>query len=231
MRFVSEYVSCKQVAGTFILGLFLWCAFSGSVYAAQNTYLYHILRNGHKIGEYSFVVDEQGTKKNVQASMNIRVMLGPVPLYQAKHRRTENWAHGTLVALKGYSTYNNKTYYMGLKKDGYSYSWNVNGKETLINEDVITITPWRPKGWKEGLLLTEKGKTKSIERTYLGETMLGDKPEQITTRHYKITGANERELWYNEDDTLVALKYKKDGADITFEYQQPFVGVNLPSKR
>lgn len=238
--FAPRNFSVKKFTIFLFIAMLIGCDLAGTAYAAQdtydynvaqNSYNYHIFRNGSKIGEYNFIVDQDGTTKSVKASMNVRVMLGPVPLYQAKHRRTETWSNDALVSIKGYSTYNHDSYYMSLKRDGYSYVWNVNGEDTVIDEDVMTVTPWQPKNWKTGILLTEKGKTKSITRKYVGETTWGEKPDQIAAHHYKILGDNERDLWYDANGTLVGLKYKKDGADITFEYQKPFLGVSLPAKR
>lgn len=228
----------KFIVFLFIAAL-LGCDLSGKTHAAQDTYSfeaapnsynYHILRNGNKIGEYNFVVDENGSVKNVKAAMNVRVMLGPVTVYKARHMRTETWSNDALISMNGQSTYNNDSYEMSLKRDGYHYIWRVNDTETTIEEDVITVTPWQPKNWHSGLLLTEKGKTKSITRAYMGETKWGEKPDQIVAHHYKISGDRERELWYDENGTLIGLKYEKDGADITFEYQKPFTNVSLPVK-
>lgn len=198
--------------------------------ASANTqnHLYNIFRNGAPIGQYNFVVETNGETKIVHAAMNINVSLGPIPLYTARHKRTEKWLKDTLVSMDGHSVYNGKSYDLKLRQEGLSYLWSVNNEQTIIDQDIITVTPWAPAGWSSGILLTEKGKMRQISREYLGEYVLGEGTETIQTRHYKIIGEKRnRELWYDLSGKLIALKYEKDGAEIYFEHSAPYASVNF----
>ena len=72
----------------------------------------------------------------------------------------------------------------------------------------------------ETLFSTLRGGILPIEVEYIGDEVIEVKGEPRPTKHYRLTGGVERDLWFDSSDnmSLVYLKFEaKDGS--TVEYQ------------
>lgn len=202
---------------------FTFCLLCTGVVARAADYNAHysIYRNDEKIGHYHFDVREKAEKKHVSVKMNIEASLLFLPVYGARHERTEIWHNDRLLELKGSSNYNDQLYDVSLEAEsGQKYKLSVNGEEEELEAFVMTLTPWLIVGWEEAVLLTEKGKTKTVKTNLEGLELIGPEDKQQKAFHYALSGDITRDLWYSSQGRLLKLSYEKDGAVIRFELDQ-----------
>ncbi len=176
-------------------------------------YFYDILKDGHKIGVYNFIVTENGTEKTIHAGMKIKVKVFFVTAYKASHSRTEIYKNDKLISIDGSSIYNGKDYKISYAPDRTLVT---NGNKMLLEKRGVTVSPFIQNDDDEAFIITEKGKAKLATFKKVGEEIIKVSGKKTTALHYKVTGSVERDLWYDKNGILLTLSYLKDGSVISF---------------
>lgn len=184
---------------------------------------YTITRDGSEIGRYDFTIEKNGPRRTVTARLDIDVTILGFSVYTVDHERREKWDGDRLVTLTAQSTYNDDSYAIRLEReereDPQSYTLRVNDEARTLEGRVISLMTWEPGEWTRATRITPKGKAKAIRVVKQGMKELRINDQAIKAAHYKITGNNTRDMWYDSDGRLAKFSYTKDGALIAFTRQ------------
>jgi len=182
---------------------------------ASQTLDYTITRDGERIGNYHFEINETGETRQVRASMAIDVRLAGLPVYRASHERVEIWEADRLVSHSARSRYNARAYEVEWNAEDGNGTLVVNGERQRTPEAVLSFVPWMPRPSEAQWLITEKGYLRkfqsSVQRGISRQTPSG-KRDDLT--RVSISGDIEREAWYDEEGILEVLQYEHKGAQI-----------------
>ena len=63
---------------------------------------------------------------------------------------------------------------------------------------------------------TKTGELLNVSIANVGEEIIEAGGEQIEATKYEVTGDAEREVWFDNQDNWVRLRFVRDGAAITF---------------
>jgi hypothetical protein len=176
---------------------------------------YEIQRNGKRIGYYKFIISQSDAGiREVRVSMETRVKVLLVSLYDVRHERMDRWRGDELLAMRGKSIHNGKPCTMELTNAAGTARITVNGKAGTLTQPAYTFMPWLIECPGEVILVSEKGKPLRVTRQDLGlETVeLAEGPRRL--RHHAYRGPWERDGWYDAEGRLLLLAYEKKGAAI-----------------
>jgi hypothetical protein len=59
-------------------------------------------------------------------------------------------------------------------------------------------------------LTTVSGNLKTFQVEYIGEESIDVRGQKTTTQHFRLTGEFERDLWYDNADVLVGVRFEAD---------------------
>jgi len=175
---------------------------------------YAILRNGDRIGHYRFDVSRKGDRRHVRVDMKTRVKIMFITVYRAEHQRTSEWKGGRLMRLDGASKYNGEPYDLKFRRENGAAKWTVDGDTRRIEGPCFAFVPWLMESGGEGVLLTEKGKMRRLERTRLGEETKTIDGRELELRHFVYRGDVTRHVWFDGEDRVALVAYQKNGDDI-----------------
>jgi hypothetical protein len=196
----------------FAFALFLFL----SSYGFTESLEYVVERKGKEIGTHSFIFSQSDGGMKVQISTNIVVKLGFIPVYKFIHDGLETWTNGVLIGYD--STTNDNGADKFLKFYGNSIHSSRGDFPTLGNTYIPTSL-WSISTIKATeLLSTLDGRPMKVSFQALGEEdILTKSRKKLRARHFSMKGDLERELWYDNKDRLVQVKFKGgDGSTINY---------------
>jgi len=154
---------------------------------------YGITRKGTRIGthELRFAID--GNRVTVSVESKIRVTVLKVPVFTFRYVAEEVWEDNQLLSVAATTTENKKVTQVS------SNHWNphVIGSERIFN----TLT----------------GKESNIDMEDLGQESLTTGRGEVETRHYRMGGDIQAEVWYDQSLRWTRLSFPgKDGNQVDY---------------
>lgn len=192
---------------------------AASLPPADSALHYDVLRDGDKIGEHAFVFRRNGDTLDVAIKTDVKVKLGFIPLYRFWHDATERWVDGRLAALASKTDDDGTKHELSISGGGDGLAILHDGKKLApVAAETIPASLWH-----RGILVvpatlnTIDGTMMAITVAEAGEENVPAPGGPIRARHYRITGALERELWFDADNRLVKVRFKaQDKSDIQY---------------
>ena len=92
------------------------------------------------------------------------------------------------------------------------------GTVSQASDEIIPASLWNRDLVSQTVLLnTLTGKQMAIKVADLGADPVRVHGSTVPAHHYKVTGELERELWYDQSDRLVLVKFTaKDNSEISY---------------
>ncbi len=192
---------------------------AASLPPADSALRYDVLRDGDKIGEHSFVFRRSGDALDVAVKTDVKVKLGFIPLYRFWHDATERWIDGKLVALASKTDDDGTRHELSISGGADALAILHDGKKLPpVAAGTIPASLWhRGILGVPATLNTIDGSMMTIAVAEAGDEDVPAPGGAIRARHYRITGALERELWFDAGNRLVKVRFKaQDKSDIQY---------------
>jgi hypothetical protein len=164
---------------------------------------FDVTRKGADIGDHVFTFTGAGGDFDVAVATDIavRVPLIRAKVYSYEQQSSEQWRHGQLVHLVS-------------KTDN-------DGKAEAVNAAVDHLLPgslWSADTVRATQLVnTIDGKTMRVQVADLGPEKIEAGGRAIETRHYRIAGDLDRDVWYDAQGYLARLTLvADDGSTVTY---------------
>lgn len=175
---------------------------------------YRVIRDGTRIGEYRFTVEDLAGQRKLTAEMTVKVKVFFIPIYRATHQRQEIWEAGRLVSAQGTSRYNGSDYDLSFTRTDGRGLLRVNETTQAVDDPVVTLVPWRPPVAGAATLLTEKGRTEAVTIASDGREAMQIAGQSVETEKFRLAGRKLREVWYDPAGVLVKIRYEDHGSMI-----------------
>ncbi len=183
-------------------------------------YEYTVLRNGKPIGTNRVMATPSADGQDVELTFDtdLKVKFGPFTTFRYAHQRRELWRDGRLVHAAGTTNDDGTLYDIEIKAKGGGYV-------RVVNDRVETLAPGRqPLAlWDKTTLnghtsyfSVSEDKLLNVSFEFGGRQRATWLDRSVTVDHYKMTGDEERELWYDMDGHLVRAKFRRQRSDIEF---------------
>ncbi len=184
-----------------------------------NTHLnFIVLKDGQPIGLHDIVVEWNGDAETVSIQTNILVKVAYVPVYRFEHTGQEVWQNGHLVSLQSQTNDDGDKHKLSVAAKADHLDVSGDGVSSQAEASIIPASLWNSNLVKQSTLLnTLTGKQMHVAVTDLGDDQIQSHGAPVKAHHYKVTGELQRELWYDQSNTLVQIKFKaKDDSDIMY---------------
>lgn len=179
---------------------------------------FDIVRNGKPIGTHTYRFSTEGERTKVEIRTDISFQLLFIPVYRFEHESREIWENNRLTSLESSTNDNGTPVKLRVYRDEDSLM--VIGEDGMMHVDreIIPASLWnRLVLDRNKLLMTTSGSVKSTQVEYVGEETVEVRGQPHKARHFRLTGQFSRDLWYDENDVLVRVRFEaSDGSTVQY---------------
>jgi len=179
---------------------------------------FEVWRSGHQIGSHrvSFRGDDHELVAEIEAEM--RIKLGPVPLFDYRHHGTETWRGGRFASLETRSVTNGRVEQVSAERTDAGVAITTGpGKTLRASTQTCPLTHWNA-GVFEGAMFNPQ--TGAILRETIARSVdtVSLDGRSVGATCYRIRGDAEIADWYDPAGTWIALRGKaSDGSSIEYK--------------
>ena len=187
--------------------------------AAPDPLDFTVLRNGDPVGSHSLRFNQDGESLRVTIDTNVVVKMAMIPVYRFEHHGVEVWTAGKLAALNSKTNDDGVHHDLSVKSNGGGMEVAGDGKARHDQTEELPASLWNQRTVQQKTLLnTLDGNAMTIHVTDLGEDGVMAAGRRVHAHHFAMSGDLARDLWYDDEGTLVQVKFKaKDGSDILYQ--------------
>jgi hypothetical protein len=177
-----------------------------------------VLRNGDKIGRHEMIFRDGANGLQVDIKTDIKVKVLFVTAYKFEHEGHEIWKEGRLVRLWSETDDDGKHHELEAQAQADALAVNGDAARGTVAAQIIPASLWNEGILQGGTVLnTLDGKSMAIQVQDLGQENVDVHGKATPARHYVVSGDLKRELWFDERDVLVKVRFKAED-DSTVEY-------------
>lgn len=191
-------------------------AFSAQPGNGQLTFT--VLRDGAEVGSHDMRFRQNADGLQIDIATNVVVKIAFVPVYRFEHEGHEVWQNGRLTRLWSKTNDDGTRHALNVSAAGTELAVLADGKPAVSRPLSIPASLWHEGILRQPVILnTLDGSAMTITVSDLGpETVVaGNRP--VRARHFALAGDLQRELWYDDHDVLVKVRFKaKDGSTIEY---------------
>ncbi|MBL4619218.1 MAG: hypothetical protein GXP04_10650 [Alphaproteobacteria bacterium] len=172
-----------------------------------------IKREGKVIGYHHVDVHETAFGTVVFTEIEMRVRLGPVPLFKYDHDSREVWREGEIITIDS-DTNNNgeKTYLRAQREDGV-LQIDGSGYQGPAPAEAMPSSYWDKSMIAANTIIsTLTGEIIDVSVEHVGETLA---PHFVKAEQYRVTGTVTLDIWY-DGQQMVGSQIIIDGEELTY---------------
>ena len=182
-------------------------------------FTFTVTRDGAPIGSHRVAFRHDGERTEIDAEMELKVSFAMVPLYYFSNQRHEVWQGNEPLMITSKTDDNGEKLDITLRPDGVGYLRTVNDRVDKLDGSTKVLAIWNQATVeaKPGLFASViEDETLELAFTLVGkETMVVD-GHRMEVDHYRMTGQEERDIWYDADGQVVRVRFMRDGSEIEY---------------
>jgi len=181
--------------------------------------VFQLMRHGSSIGTHTLEFRADGDALLVDIAVDVHVWLGPFPIAHYVHHSRETWSGDHLVGVQAHTDRNGRKLNMAATWSGHGLSVEGSGTSPYIAPlNAYASTYWRKASMFGPMIGTQDGGLVRPSITPRGvESIRLASGAQTRAQHYKLSGDMDVELWYDDADAWVGMRFDvDDGSQITY---------------
>jgi hypothetical protein len=181
-----------------------------------------VVRDGEEIGSYVLSFHEAKDRLDVTVKTRIKVKMAFITVYRFEHDSHEVWKGGKLVQMNTSTNDDGTDHKLMVTADGSGKLRVIgDGKQMTADPDTIPASLWNPAFIQNNDLMDSLvGKPLAIKVADMGEDTVTAWGKPVKAHHYSMTGDLARELWYDQNGTLVHMTLiAQDGSGVEYVLQ------------
>jgi len=173
-----------------------------------------VQRNGAPIGSHAIAVRRDGRETTVEVAIDLEVKLAFVTVYRYRHRNTETWRDGRLVAIETTTEDNGTRHAVSGRATAEGFRVQSDAGTVTAPADIVPTSYWNPETVRRTRLLdTQRGRILEVAVTPAAAAGMTSRDPG---RRYRMTGDLALDLWYGPGGVLAKLAFELKGD--RFEY-------------
>jgi Family of unknown function (DUF6134) len=193
-------------------------------------YTFTVLKDGTPVGQHRIAFEREGDRIEIREETAIEVRFAMVPLYTFRHEGRQVWEDGRAVRIDATTDDNGKAFDITVRADGDGYSRTVNGRIDRFDESTAVLAFWNKDTLRHHAFFSVvEDKTLNLAFQYVGQEKITVAGQELDVEHYRMSGDEERELWYDAAGHIARVELRRHGSDIAYVRDQAIPRV--PSSR
>ncbi len=185
---------------------------------AGNRLGFDIVRKGSKIGTHTLTFQPDAHRLTVEIAADIVIALGPIVLFRYRHRATERWEDGRVVALDATTNDDGEMFHVRMRwEDGLPVVEANGAPRYVAPANATPATHWNRAMLDGPFVNTQDGKLLRPSVAPLGvTTALPHCP--LPASGFALRGDCVLDTWYDAEPRWVGLRFQgRDGTEIRYE--------------
>ena len=173
--------------------------------------------DGAPVGNYRMTITRKDDGSiTMTGDANIKVTKLGITGYRYTYKGTEVWSGGRLVSFESKTDDDGTKYTVRATAEKNGIRLTVNGNERMVGSDIWITSYWqlpdaRRRNKSIPLLDADEGKTLTGAIREVGIEQITVAGQNCNCAHYRITGPNTVEAWYDGQDRLVRQEWDEKG--------------------
>ena len=183
----------------------------------NNRLAFSIVRKGDTIGTHVLTFEPDGDRLTVHVAADIAVSLGPIVLFRYRHRATERWEDGRVVALDSATNDDGTQVKARMWREGGPLIVESTGNpKYTAPADASPATHWNKAMLNGPIINTQTGKLMRPTISRLGAGTIPGRQQQAWG--FALRGDADLDIWYDATPRWVGLRFDgRDGTEIRYE--------------
>lgn len=179
---------------------------------------FRVVRDGSAIGQHVLTFAEEQSRLTVRIMVDIAVGFGPITFYRYRHRATERWDNGRVVAFEAETNDDGAVSTIVMRRDGDALAVESSQAGSYrAPANALPATHWNRRMLDGPFINTQTGEILRPSVARAGVQPLPWSPQRRAER-YILTGDVELETWYDASQTWLGLSFRgQDGSSIHYE--------------
>jgi hypothetical protein len=179
--------------------------------------------DGNPVGQYHMTITPKEDGVTVMACQaDIRMTKLGIPTFHYTYRGTEVWKGNRLVNFQSSTDDDGTKYSVTATAERAGLRLKVNDTERIVRPDVWVTSYWqlpeeRRRSGSLPLLDADDGKTLNGALRHIGVDQLTIGGQTVHCAHYRITGPNITDAWFDGQDRLVRQEWTEKGHKVQIE--------------
>lgn len=204
-----------------VLAAGLTAVLAGSALAAPkpgDSLVYGIHHETHgDVGEHKVAFAQDGADLVVTVDNWITVKILFITGYRFTAQREERWRDGRLVAYRSDTDDDGEAVVVSAITEGDKLVIQNGGARSEAPAGTFPTNPWRRAIVEQSLLMeTKTGELLNVSIAEAGRETIQNGGKAVEATKYVVTGDQEREIWFDDADNWVQMRFVKDGSTVTF---------------
>lgn len=185
--------------------------------APTRTLTYDVLRAGERIGTQTVSFEHMGGELTVRTETNLGFTAYWIFDVTWAHQSVEIWGNDGLKQFTSFTNNDGKQRKVHAQRDGEHLVVNGNGDERELPADLLPGTLWHPETVSQRQVLDPiKGRLRKVSIANRGLETIEVEGRRIEARHYAMRGELKRDIWYDQNGTVVKVELPiDDGSEVT----------------
>jgi Domain of unknown function (DUF6134) len=190
-----------------------WAADEGGVFT------FTVTRDDAPIGTNRVAFKNDGERTELDSEMELKVSFAMVPLYHFKNRRHEIWQDDRPLMINSKTDDNGEKLDITLRPDGAGYVRTVNDRVDKLDPSTNILAIWNQSTVedKSGLFASViEDEVLRLAFDLVGQETMKIDGRPMTVDHYRMTGQEERDIWYDPAGQVARVRFVRDGSVIEY---------------
>lgn len=196
-----------------------WFASGARAAERAGVFTFSVTRDGEPIGTHRVAFSHDGERTVIDAEMDLEVTFALVPLYHFSNERREVWQDGRPLLITSKTDDNGELFEITLRPDGAGYVRTVNGRVDQFDGSTKVLAMWNRETLeaKPGLFVSViEDETLELAFTVVGKETMVIEGREIVVDHYRMTGTEERDIWYDPAGQVARVRFERRGDEIEY---------------
>ncbi|MDP2215624.1 DUF6134 family protein [Phenylobacterium sp.] len=177
-----------------------------------------VFRGKDKVGEHVMRFSRSGSALLVSTEVEMRVRLGPIPVFRYAHTATERWQGDSFTSLSTRTDTNGKVEQVTAEASGSGVAIEGPGGRLTAPASAAPLTHWNAAALERPLFNPQLGKIMKVRTAQAGrETVSLADGGSIPATRWTIRGEAEVDNWYDSAGAWAGLRGKlEDGSTMIY---------------
>jgi hypothetical protein len=199
----------------------LLASFSPAFADSAGEYTFTVLSDGNPIGRHRIAFEYEGDRVEIREKTEIEISFAAIPLYTFEHHAEQLWRDGRAVRIDSTTNDNGEEFEITVRDTDEGYVRTVNGRVDRFDRSATVLALWNKETFKRGAFFSAvEDKTMRASFTYVGKERLTLAGRPVPVQHYRMTGDEEHELWFDAKGHLAKVAFRRYGSTVEYVRDQ-----------
>jgi Family of unknown function (DUF6134) len=184
-------------------------------------YTFTVLMDGNPVGRHRIAFHRDGDRVEMHEVTDIVVRFAMIPIYRFERDGREVWEDGSAVQIDGTTNDNGDEFDISVRRHGDGYTRIVNGQVEKFDDSKKVFSFWdKDIVNHENFFSVIDDKILKVSSEFIGREEIIVAGQKLETEHYRMTGDEERDLWFDDAGRIAKVQFRRLGSTIAYVRDQ-----------